>query len=239
MFSLYAIKTLHKGNAVFNLKEKRLSLMKNYLMNIANDLKYFVYYNQKTEQYIIRFKMPSESNAEFTKPFYYDVVFCFTPINKQQPVTTNTLSEYELHVFSNSPAFIFNYTYVFKKEGYLIPWVNSRYWSSAALKYRPVVRNRFEIVLYEKSVYFCYLAIMQHRLYKKDVLNSIAQKIKLNSDVMREVVSQNDKLVERRKWDKHFKETKKENVKRKYEKTKSNFHSRDTQIKFRNLLEDA
>ena len=239
MFSLYEIKTLHKGNAIFNLKEKRLNLMKSYLMNIAQDIKYKVFYNTKTEQYIFTFKVPSESNPEFSKPFFYDVVFCFTPIDTRQEGVSNTLNEYKLTVFSNSPAFVFNYTYVFKQHGYLIPWVNSKYWSVTALKYRPTVRNKFEIILYEKSIYFCYLCIMQNNLYKKSILNDIKQDIRNNSDTLREVIGQNDKLVERRKWDKYFKENKKEKVKQKWDRTKRMFHNKDVQLTFKNLLEDA
>ena len=222
VLTLHSIKTLHHGDTVLRLKERRENLMKDYLLYCENDIKVSPFFNYKTDEYIICSKIPSESNTKYTKPFYYESVLCFTPLNKQA-VGDSTLSAYKITVYSNMASFIFSYTYVFKQEKCLIKWFPNKYWSVAALKYRPTQRNRFELILYEKSIYFTYLFILLHNFHRKDILKDYITKIRNNTDIFKQfyISTQNDKMVERKKWDKYFKEKKEDNVKRKKQKINS------------------
>lgn len=221
ILTLHNIKTLHHNDSVLRLKERRETLMKDYLLYCENSIEVSPFFNHRTDEYIICSKIPSESNAKYTKPFFYETVLCFTPLNKQS-VGDNTLSSYKITVFSNMASFIFSYTYVFKQERCLIKWFPNKYWSMAALKYRPVQRNRFELILYEKSIYFTYLFMLLHNFHRKDILGDYITKIRNNTDIFKHfhITSQNDKMIERKVWDKNYKEKKEDNVKRKKQKIK-------------------
>ena len=54
-----------------------------------------------------------------------------------------------------------------------------------------------------------------HNFHRKDILKDYITKIRNNTDIFKQfyISTQNDKMVERKKWDKYFKEKKEKNKK--------------------------
>lgn len=74
-------------------------------------------YMESSGAYYVHVKVPSESNKN--EKYYYDVIIRFftdDPMIAKQ----NSLNEYYIQFFSNSPGFIYRYATIYRKEGYLI-----------------------------------------------------------------------------------------------------------------------
>ena len=97
-------------------------------------------------------KIPSE-----TKPkILYDIVFWFNGVGR---VTQQT----EFKVYSNSPKFGFNYTYLFHQADALL--YPTKYPKIMITK-PPKVRNPYEILGFDKHIYACMRAMLKQDLIK-------------------------------------------------------------------------
>lgn len=202
-FSLYTVKTMGKGLPGSVLTREKL--IKDYVNYAENEIKYEVFYYPQKDEYIITFKVPSESNYKYVKPFYYDVVFSFTPKSDGSSATDTTLNNYNLTVYSNMHSFIFNYTYVYYSKRFLINWISRRYYTKLALKNTPEKRNFYGIMNYEKSIYFSYLTIILNALHRKEVLKDKIQKVSGYSFILKNVKTQDDILIDKSKFEKLYK----------------------------------
>lgn len=115
---------------------------------IIKDVKQF-----KTKLYagkgftVFYFQVPSE---QLIPGLFYDVVFEFTHGSNTQP---SDIMKTPLKVFSNNPAFAFTYAYVCYTND-LIPTYLHNKLSIESKKQPPVIRNKFEQLGFEKSLYF-------------------------------------------------------------------------------------
>jgi hypothetical protein len=146
------------GSARFRIKE---DLDKRY-KNLIYKYKGFQYRVYKVKSsYFFHFKIPSETYDNLE----YDVIIEFYP-EDEEAEKDKTINSYYVRVFSNSPAFMFTYTYVCYHND-LIPKSLIKFCSKIALKQAPNVRNPVQVYGYEKSVYFACLYIISHDLFKK------------------------------------------------------------------------
>lgn len=120
-----------------------------------------LYYDKKRDRYFIHMKVPSE----VIHKFYYDVVVEFYPMSGANE-TDNSLSNYAVKFFSNDPAFVFTYEYVFSKNDLFIDELKPCA-SKLALKQKPTEKNPYEIPGYVKSIYFCFLHMKSRSLFNK------------------------------------------------------------------------
>ena len=164
-FQQYIDNPLGKKAAVFSQRDMYKDLYtKKYgavLLRENGTFNTKLYYDKKKDRYFIYMKVPSE----VVEKFYYDVVVEFYPIDGANS-TDGTLSNYGVHFFSNDPAFVFTYEYVFSKNNLFINELKPRA-SKIALKRRPEERNPYEIPGYVKSLYFCYLHMKSRSLFNK------------------------------------------------------------------------
>ena len=215
--TLYNIKNMGRGLPGSSLLREKL--IKEYVLYAENEIKYEIYYYKNKDEYIFHFKIPSESNYKYIKPFYYDTLFSFKPIQNMNSGSDSSLNPYKITVFSNMHSFIFTYTYIYYSKKYLIEWVPKKYYTKLALKNSPEKRNYYHIMNYEKSIYFSYLTIIMNNLYKKYILNEKVTKISSYFNVLKNVKTQDDLLIDKKKFDKLYKikDEKKLNLnKRKY-----------------------
>lgn len=175
------------------------------LLNKHKSLSFKVF--KKTKDYIFVFKVPSETHDNFM----YDVVITFSP-SKTEYDKDRTLNRYSLHLFSNSPAFTYTYTYVLNKSN-IIPKIAKTKCSPIALKEPPKVKNPVESYGFEKSCYFACLYIKQAGLTNKFDLD--ANLFLFNQGkVLSKISSQEDKLKEYNLVKANGKKTKVSNVKK-------------------------
>lgn len=200
--TLYTFKNMNKGSGVLNLVHVRNKLMKDYIDYLEPGMKCKIFSYKQKKQYIFTFKIPSESNYKYVVPFYYDVAFCFTPMNQGQSIAAPTLNDYYLTIYSNMHSFIFNYCYVFRDN--LIPWVPRKYYTPLALKMAPEKRNFYQIKSYEKSLYTAYLHLLLNRYYVKDIMIPKAVPILGYGVPLKELRTQDDILLDKKKFDKEY-----------------------------------
>lgn len=129
-----------------------------------------LYYDKKRDRYFIHMKVPSE----VIHKFYYDVVVEFYPMSGTNE-TDNTLNNYAVKFFSNDPAFVFTYEYVFSKNDLFVDELKPCA-SKTALKQKPTEKNPYEIPGYVKSLYFCFLHMKSRSLFNKAYWKTYAEK---------------------------------------------------------------
>lgn len=101
----------------------------------------YIYENGDILYYV---KVPSEDYKN--NKIAYDVLFLLTYQKDVRRVNR------EIHMYSNSPSFIFTYCYVYNKHGLLIDKLKNKL-PNEALTMPPEVRNPIESLGYEKSTY--------------------------------------------------------------------------------------
>ena len=165
-FEELIINPMGKNNAVLSaaVREAQKKIYSNKFDNILlrenGKIDYYLY-KGKNEVYYAHIKIPSE----VVKNFYYDVVLKFTGTTKTGANLSN-LDKYQVHFFSNDPAFVYTYAYVFKNKDLFIKELSSKM-SPKAIRIAPKEKNPDNMVGYVKSIYFAYLFMKQRGLFSK------------------------------------------------------------------------
>lgn len=114
------------------------------------------------DSYVFHFLIPSE---EIKYNIKYDVVLRFSPATEDD-TSLRTISDYEMEMFSNSPAFQFTYAYVTAQNNWLLTELRDKI-SEVALNDAPKDRNPAEQFGYEKSIFFSLLLMKEYTLNLK------------------------------------------------------------------------
>ena len=166
-FEEYIQNPMGKGNAVMPamvreaIKKNYTEKFNNILLRENGKIDYYLYKNPVANTFYILIRIPSEQVANF----YYDVVIKFYADEKIKENARN-LEKYYVQFFSNDPAFVYNYAYVFNQNGLFIPELAPRM-SKIALKTPAKEKNPENINGYVKSIYFAYLFMKQRGLFTK------------------------------------------------------------------------
>lgn len=147
-----------------------------------------IYKNDKKE-FLFHIKIPSEKYEKL----FYDTVIRLRPISNSS-LSDFTLMNYEINVYSNSPAFVFTYAYVFNKDGLFIEFLKGRI-SNKALTDRPKIKNPFEIYGFEKSLYFALSYIKLNSYHVKSKIQSMSES--LNESSIRDKIIHSDDIMEK------------------------------------------
>ena len=142
------------------------------------------------ETVIYHFQIESDKNPDIL----YDVIFKF--FTKDVSVKTNQdILEYSFQFFSNSPSFLFQFAYVYKKYNLLIPELNKQI-GNQALETPPSKSNPHQAVGYDYTIYYClrFLYLNQFYLSKKEIL----RKGKQISQFSAEDIASSQNVLERR-----------------------------------------
>lgn len=149
----------------------RRNLESRYLVMLKQSKSMFKikdFFIDKVGNYILHMEVPSE--YYYKEGLFYDVVIQFMVTDSSR--VDLTLKNYRIRLYSNSPAFMFTYGYVYNKDENLVPFLKNKL-SSLALTKAPVIRNPDESYGYEKSVYFAILFLRDNpRLTNKAMINS-------------------------------------------------------------------
>ena len=120
------------------------------MLRSAAQVKFQLYKNGE-ERYTMVIHMPSESIDKLL----YDVVLDFYTKDDIR-MKERHLKNYKVRFFSNDPNFTFTYSYVFQREGLIVPELVSKL-SPESKKEPPKSTNPTQSVGYVKSIYFAYL----------------------------------------------------------------------------------
>lgn len=165
----YVENPMGKGDAALGTNREMVKsiLTEKYQRLVGNKkIKAYCYDGPKKSQYTIHLVIPSESERNNT----YDVVFEFTAADKSLR-DEKSLRNYDVRVFANSPSFAYTFAYVYKKNGLLIEYLTNKL-GKQFVKIAPEVRNRYQIVSYEKYIFFGAMYITESGLLVKKTLES-------------------------------------------------------------------
>ena len=165
------------------------------LMHTHNNYMEVRCFKSKQEEYIFKVKVPAETLPNL----FYDVVIMLTPNCESKEDSDSirgdrTLNRYRLKLFSNSPNFMFTYTYVLNNNNMIVPKLKHKC-SPRALTEPPTIKNPVESYGFEKSCYFACKYIKEKGLLNKTVVDNnlyIFDEFKLHASV----ASQDAKLKE-------------------------------------------
>lgn len=193
--------TKHKGNLVMNLSAIRNDLNRRYdklIEEKKNKFKINVY--KESDKIIIHVIEPSESYN-----MNYDVVF-----EIDGGLDEDNLEKYPFKVFSNCPSFAFTFGFTFNNNGLLIEELKTKM-DKEIFNKNPYQRNYYEMISYEKSIYFAIQYLLDKYETTEDLLTdseTFGKNVFENIDTVDKKIAENKKL-------KH-----KESLKRKREKRK-------------------
>lgn len=117
------------------------------------------------DSYYIHIKIPSESQKN--NNYEYDVVIRFFT-DKPDILKQDTLINYYIQFFSNSPSFMYQFAYLYNKEGYLIKALYNKI-DADYINTPPEKTNKEMKTSYDKSIYFAcrYLSEQKFRYLNK------------------------------------------------------------------------
>ena len=178
---------------------------------------YKQYQDERNKVYYIHLKMPSES----TKGLVYDVLLRFYSDSKTKDI--RNLSTYYFEVYSNDPAFIFTYAYVFSRNGLVPNDFLSKIGKLARTK-APDISNPNQQIGYVKSIVYSYLFMKNRGLLNLIQWTDVPKYIK--SDLFKVIDSTDDKLKELKDEKERLRELK--NYQQEKKKQIDNFHKENS-----------
>lgn len=186
-------------------RDKTIEDLDNRYFQLLNKAKTFKFKVYKIKQnYLFHFYIPSE---EFVNSLFYNVCILFEA-HKELTGTEKTINNHHLKLFSNSPNFMFTYTYALNQNKMIIPFLLNKC-AKRALTETPTLRNPIEVYGFEKSIYFACRYIMDNQLnniYEIENNRFLYNESKLKS----EISSQEQKYEENKKIKKEIAEQKRQ-----------------------------
>lgn len=192
----YILNPMGKNNAVLNATAReaiRASYTQKFnaiLLREKGRINYRLYKDTKNNRYYAHIKIPSET----VENFYYDTVLEFYT-NEDVEEAGKNLFKYFVNFYSNDPAFVYNYAYVFEKNKMFITQLRSKM-SKVAITTAAKEKNPSNQVGYVKSIYFAYLMMQNKSLNKIDRFNGEAIELDINY-LISQVTDADTKISER------------------------------------------
>ena len=119
------------------------------------------FYDGKTGDVYIHLVIPSETERDNT----YDVVVRFFDGSGKNKLATS-IADYDIQLFTNTPSFVYTHAYVYYEYGLSIDFLKDKLGKLATTQ-APTVRNRYEIVSYDKYLFFATKFIQESRMMSK------------------------------------------------------------------------
>lgn len=165
-----------------------------------------IVYKDIKGNYFFHVIVPSETDRNNT----YDVIIKFEPTDGKKGETTSSLKGYNVKFFSNSPAFIYTYAYVYNQHKLIVDELKNKI-SHEVLTVAPKKRNPQETFGYEKSLFFAAFSIMKDdKFLNKIIVDPIAQNYTIKK--LENAIRNDEKIKQqiRREQNRIDRETKKE-----------------------------
>lgn len=195
-FDEYITNPMGKGSAVMSVAHREVMRMQykkkfdNILLREKGKLDYRMFTDSKRNEYWIYVKIPSE----LCKDFYYDTLIKFYA-DKNVKGGGRDLFKYNVRFYSNDPAFVYTYAYVFAHNDLFINELSSKM-SREALRKAPKEKNPTESVGYVKSIYFVYLLMDNRGLNKVNVFEKQAEPLNVKF-LLDNIMPADQKIAER------------------------------------------
>lgn len=161
-----------KGDAAINVSVIKQALSNKYDKYIKSNKKVEmkVFRQPLKDVYWVWLIMPSETERSNT----YDVVFAFSN-PKPTDRFTSALGKFDIQIFANVPSFAYTHAYVYNQHGLLINSLSSKLGKTFISK-APDTRNRNQVLLFDKYVYFGARYIMDSMVLNRAVADARSSK---------------------------------------------------------------
>jgi len=195
-FEDYIMNPAGKGSAVMTAAQREMVRAQyklkfdNILLREKGKIDYRLFKDSKNNEYWVYCKIPSE----LCKEFYYDTVIKFYADEKVKSGGRD-LFKYYARFYSNDPAFVYTYAYVFAHNKLFINELASKM-SREALKQKPNEKNPREDIGYVKSIYFVYLLMQNRDLNKVSIFEKQCDPLDMNF-ILNNVMEADQKIAER------------------------------------------
>ena len=175
-----------KGSAISNVTAQKDNLLKEYgVLQSKFITKIYLYRGEAIFHVIV----PSRNREDQT----YDVVIQ-VHVEDTKEADVN-LENNQMLVFSNCPSFIFTYANAFRKRGFNIKWLDSKY--DKNVKNNATTKNEYGIIGLERSLYLACLHLNKTRRtemgsvlstsIKPTSFNQISKWIRSQDEIMRSI----------------------------------------------------
>lgn len=128
-----------------------------------------VFKNAASDTYWFWFIITTETNRTNT----YDVVIKLSDKDGSHKKDLS-VSNYDAQFFANTPSFAYTYAYVYNKNGIMIPELSKKLGGSFIAD-SPNVRNRQEVIMYDKYIYFATRYLLDSKQMNRARLEVIAR----------------------------------------------------------------
>lgn len=159
--------TITDGKTAFRniVRDKHLKSRYTDYIKVIGTLKFIPYFKDE-HKYLFHFKIPSAS----TKNVMYDVCIEFFS-NEPSIVAQNTIEQYSIRIFSNSPDFTFTYAQVCYLKDFLVPELIDKF-DGNILEESPGKRNPTKAIGFDYPLFFCmyFLSLNKFYLKKNDII---------------------------------------------------------------------
>lgn len=167
------------------------SYVRRYEQFLAKDIK--VYCIKEKDKYIVHSQVPSEKNADYDKPIFYDVVIEFYPVDKLNKDDL-TLKSYGVKVYCNSPSWMFDFTYIFAKADCIPSFVPKKYYSKAALVEPPKKKNPLGLFGIDRVVFSAFYHLEINTGFRKNRMELLTMPNMNSSGILKKIMGQEEKL---------------------------------------------
>jgi hypothetical protein len=195
-FAQYILNPMGKSNAVMSagsreyMRTKYKKKFDNIMLREKGKMDYRLFTDEKNNTFWIYCKIPSE----LCKNFYYDTLIKFYTDEKVKEGGRD-LFKYNVRFFSNDPAFVYTYAYVFAHNDLFINELHSKM-SKEALRKPPKEKNPNNSVGYVKSIYFVYLLMQNRSLNKVNIFEKQAEPLSVQF-LMENIMPADQKIADR------------------------------------------
>lgn len=202
----YLLNPMGRGSAVLALPARRRELESQY-KDLCSKIR-LTWYILGDKFYIAHVKIPSHRHERI----YYDVLIQFDIDSIAS--NSSVINDCSVRVFSNCPSFTYTYAYIFNKRKDLIEWARKKY-PSEVLSKEPMQRNPYQVLSYERSLYFAFRYITSNGRNYVDLIKSTGIKVTSYTRILSSVQSTNqvkelsDSLIEKKKGNHQQKQIKK------------------------------
>lgn len=151
---------------------------------------------KEKNDYFIYFNIPSKENKKYPDDtVYYDIVIQLSPPNSAWKMHDN-IRDWDVHVFNNSPRFMFTFTYAYNRRNALIKFPNY-YYNKKALKDAPKKTNPRLLLGIDENLYHAIYYLDKHNLFDKAILDTLCDTSNLDwKSLVKEITTQEDKYLE-------------------------------------------
>lgn len=183
----YLSNPIGKGSAVVPNKQIKDTLNAQF-ENLCTYMQGYCYFLGK-DDIVYHVKIPSSKE----KTVEYDVIILFKKSDLDNR-RVDRIDDMPFQCYSNCPSFMFTYAHTFREKGMIIKWTEKLY-NEGIRKKRAETRNSWDIISYERSLYFALKYILKGNRNILENFMATCARVKKPDEILKSVKSGDEIMV--------------------------------------------